>query len=109
MRRAPEQPSGWPRAIAPPLTLSFSSSMPSSRAQARTWEAKASLSSIRSISSSVRPAASRARGIADGRADPHVGGVDAGDAEGDDPGQRLGAELLGARPRRRSACRRRRR
>src|SRR5262249_31864923 len=49
VRRAPEQPSGWPRAIAPPLTFSFSSSMPSSRAQARTWEAKASFSSIRSI------------------------------------------------------------
>ena len=63
-RRAPEQPSGWPRAIAPPLTLSVSSSMPSSRAQARTWEAKASFSSIRSISSRERPAAARARGTA---------------------------------------------
>ena len=37
------------------------------------------------------------------RADAHVGGVDAGDAEGDDPGERLGAELPRRPPRRRSA------
>src|SRR5262245_32802833 len=30
------------------------------------------------------------------RADPHVGGVDAGDAGGDDPAEGLGAELLDA-------------
>src|SRR6185295_11017236 len=28
-RRAPEQPSGWPMAIAPPLTFTFSGSRPS--------------------------------------------------------------------------------
>src|ERR1044072_5366239 len=32
------------------------------------------------------------------RADPHVGGVDAGDAEGDDAGERVGAEALRAPP-----------
>ncbi len=35
--------------------------------------------------------------MASGGADAHVGGVDAGDAEGDDAGERLGAELLRAR------------
>ena len=49
--RAPEQPSGWPSAIAPPLALTISSSSPRSRMQASDWEAKASLSSTASRSS----------------------------------------------------------
>ena len=48
------------------------------------------------MSSIVRPARRGRGGIARHGPDAHVGGVDAGDAEGDDAGQRLGAELLGA-------------
>ena len=46
--RAPVAPIGWPSAIAPPLTFSRSGSKPSSRSQARTWAANASLTSSRS-------------------------------------------------------------
>src|SRR5687767_1531274 len=46
---APVQPSGWPSAMAPPLTLTFSGSRLSSFMHARACAAKASLSSIRSI------------------------------------------------------------
>src|SRR5437588_791292 len=45
-------------AIAPPLTLSFASSMPSSRAHAITCAPNASLISNRSMSESLQPAAS---------------------------------------------------
>ena len=50
--RAPEAPSGWPSAMAPPFGLKFSSlaAIPSSRVTARTCDAKASLSSITSKS-----------------------------------------------------------
>ncbi len=54
-RRAPVAPRGWPRAIAPPQTLTRAGSAPVSRCQARTTEANASLISIRSISSRDRP------------------------------------------------------
>ena len=60
MIRAPEAPIGCPRATAPPLTLTFSSSMPSRRIECRATEAKASLISQRSMSSAVRPAFSSA-------------------------------------------------
>ena len=43
---APVQPSGWPSAIAPPLTFSRSGSIGSSFRQASTCAAKASFSSI---------------------------------------------------------------
>src|SRR6516165_239105 len=56
--RTPVAPSGWPMAIAPPLTLSLASSMPSSRAQAITWAPNASLISKRSMSASLWPARS---------------------------------------------------
>src|SRR6266850_1237653 len=65
-RRAPEAPSGWPMAIAPPFGLtrgSFRSTFISLR-QPSTWLAKASLISMMSISASFSPARSRARGIA---------------------------------------------
>ncbi|SHX20023.1 Uncharacterised protein [Mycobacteroides abscessus subsp. abscessus] len=55
---APVAPSGWPIAMAPPLTLSFSSGMLRSFWNFRTTEAKASLSSNRSMSSTVSPARS---------------------------------------------------
>ena len=51
---APVQPSGWPSAIAPPLTLTLSSGMPSSRWQYTDWLANASLSSNRSMSAIFR-------------------------------------------------------
>src|SRR6185437_7262794 len=51
IRRAPVEPSGWPKAIAPPLTFTRSMSGESSRFQAATTGAKASLISIRSMSS----------------------------------------------------------
>ena len=58
MRRAPEHPSGWPSAIAPPFTFTFSMSGWCSFAHASTTGANASLISTRSISSSVMPARS---------------------------------------------------
>src|SRR3954454_5308446 len=56
----PVAPSGWPIAIAPPLTLTRSRSMSMSRAKRRTTAANASFISIRSMSSIVRPALARA-------------------------------------------------
>ena len=47
---------GWPREMAPPLTLTLLMSKCSSRATAMDCAANASLASIRSISSTVRPA-----------------------------------------------------
>ena len=46
--RMPDMPTGWPSAIAPPLTLTTSSLMPRSRMEATPTAAKASLSSKRS-------------------------------------------------------------
>jgi hypothetical protein len=61
----PEQPSGWPRAMAPPLTLTLASCRGRcSFSQASTTEANASLISMRSMSSSVRPARSRTLRVA---------------------------------------------
>ena len=56
---APVAPSGWPIAIAPPLTLSFSLGMPRSFWNFSTTEAKASLSSNRSMSSTASGAVER--------------------------------------------------
>ena len=56
MMRAPDAPIGCPSATAPPLTLTFSSSMPSIRIEFSVTEANASLISHRSMSSAVRPA-----------------------------------------------------
>ena len=55
---APVAPSGWPIAMAPPLTLSFSSGMFRSFWNFSTTDANASFSSNRSMSSTVRPARS---------------------------------------------------
>ncbi len=73
--RAPVAPIGWPRAMAPPFTLSFSGSKRSSRSQASTWAAKASFTSTRSKSSrrsDSAPGASapRARRRCPSRGDP---------------------------------------
>ena len=55
INRAPVDPSGCPSAIAPPLTLTRSISGSSSRRQAAITGAKASLISIRSMSSIAIP------------------------------------------------------
>ena len=55
----PVAPIGWPRAIAPPLTLTFSGSRSRSRIVFRGTAAKASLISHRSMSSTFMPARSR--------------------------------------------------
>src|SRR4029077_6848953 len=49
MRMAPDAPSGCPTAMAPPLTFVLSMSAPVSFCQARTTDAKASLTSKRSM------------------------------------------------------------
>src|SRR5690606_7391288 len=52
----PVAPSGWPRAMAPPFTLTFSCGTCRSLMKRSTTEAKASLTSNRSMSSTVSPA-----------------------------------------------------
>src|SRR2546428_524269 len=64
MSLAPEQPRGWPSAIAPPLTFTRLMSGCNSRSHASTTEAKASLISKRSIWSSVSPTFFSARWVA---------------------------------------------
>src|ERR1700730_12260421 len=54
--RAPGAPSGWPSAIAPPLTLIFAPSRSKACMNRSTTEANASLTSNRSISPSDMPA-----------------------------------------------------
>ena len=58
--RVPDMPIGWPRAMAPPLTLTISSVMPRSLIEATPTAAKASFSSNRSTSETDLPARSRA-------------------------------------------------
>src|SRR2546426_2763494 len=53
--RAPVAPMGWPEATAPPLTLTFTGSSPSSRLIASDTDEKASLISNRSMSLMERP------------------------------------------------------
>src|SRR3989304_1691430 len=53
--RAPVAPSGGPRAPAPPLGFTRSQSHSSSRPTARTWQANASLISMRSKSPMLMP------------------------------------------------------
>ena len=59
--RAPLMPTGWPRAMAPPLTLTRSGDTPRSRIEARATAANASLISIssRSATSRAPPGAAR--------------------------------------------------
>src|SRR6266568_1394393 len=64
MMRAPEPPSGWPRAMAPPFGLSALPSAPMSASQARGTGAKASLTSNAPISSTDRPERCRALRVA---------------------------------------------
>ena len=93
--RAPDMPTGWPSAIAPPLTLTFSSSTPSSRADAMPTAANASLISKRSMSATAMPSFSHGLRDRVGRLQLQRG-VGAGDlAGGADLGEPLEAELLG--------------
>ena len=93
--RAPDMPIGWPRAMAPPLTLTLSTSMPSSLAEARPTAAKASLISTRSRSAGAMPSLLAGRGDGAGRLllERRVGAGD--DAVGADLGEPGQAELLG--------------
>ena len=58
MIRAPLAPMGWPNAVPPPLTLILSCGMPRSRIANIATQAKASLTSNRSTSSTLHPARS---------------------------------------------------
>jgi Kef-type K+ transport system membrane component KefB len=58
---APEQPSGWPMAIAPPLTLTRSGSSLSSSMTAMACAANASLTSTRPRASACQPALASSR------------------------------------------------
>ena len=53
--RAPLAPMGWPRATAPPLTLTLAGSSSSSRTTATAWTANASFSSTRSTLDGPQP------------------------------------------------------
>ena len=80
-QRAPDMPSGWPSAMAPPwgFTCSASSARPRPRRQASAWAAKASFSSITSKSpAQLQPLAQLARRR--DRADAHHPRRDAGRA-----------------------------
>ena len=55
----PDMPIGWPRAMAPPFTLTMSSGTPRSSIEAACTAAKASLISNRSTSPMVEPGAAR--------------------------------------------------
>ncbi len=61
---APVQPSGCPKAIAPPLIFTLAGSRPTSRITAKACEAKASFNSTRSISFKLIPTCFNALGIA---------------------------------------------
>mmetsp|Transcript_12643 Transcript_12643/g.19425 ORF Transcript_12643/g.19425 Transcript_12643/m.19425 type:complete len:207 (-) Transcript_12643:625-1245(-) len=73
--RAPEAPSGWPSAMAPPLLLATARSRPSSFSQARYWAAKASLISTSPTSPSDVPAAARAPAMAGTGPMPMISGA----------------------------------
>src|SRR5450759_4022592 len=62
--RAPEPPSGWPSAIAPPFGVTVFMSAPGSISQALTTVANASLTSIAPISSSRSPERASAFAVA---------------------------------------------
>jgi hypothetical protein len=62
--RAPVAPTGWPRAIAPPLTLTRSGSGRHTLSQDSTTEANASLTSNGSMSPMAMPLRSSTRRVA---------------------------------------------
>ena len=94
MMRAPDAPIGWPSATAPPLTLTFSSSMPSIRIELSVTDANASLISHRSTSSALMPSLSSSVFAAVAGVRGEVGEVVGGLRLADD----LGEDLLAVRP-----------
>ena len=84
MSLAPVQPSGWPSATAPPFTFTFAGSSPGASMTASAWQAKASFSSMRSMSSSVQAGLLQRLGDRLHRADAHDLRRHAGDREGDE-------------------------
>ena len=89
----PVAPSGWPMAIAPPLTLTLSRSTSMSLTKRRTTAANASFISIRSMSSIVSPAlASALREAGAGPVSMIVGSAPR-DRGGEDARARLEPEL----------------
>ncbi len=93
--RAPVMPNGWPTAIAPPLTLSLSSGMPSClrRAQRLDRERLVDLEQVDVVEAHAG-VAQRGRDRLD-RAEAHDLGRQAGDGRRHDARQRGQAELLG--------------
>ena len=87
-----------PEEIPDPFTLTRSrpSLSPHSLRTARTWDANASFSSMRSIWSMSRPARSSARLVEGDGPDAHRLRSDPGDRPGDEPAERPQAELLRA-------------
>ena len=88
-------PSGWPSAMAPPLTLTLAGSSPSSsHAHERLRrERLVELDEIEVADGEAGPLQRLARGR--DRADAHDRRIDAGDGRRDDPGHRPQAELAG--------------
>ncbi len=109
MIRVPVAPIGWPSAMPPPLTLTFSCGTPVSFIQASTTEANASLHSNRSMSSIVRPVFSSACCGGPDRAGQHPDRVVAADATGGGSGPAGSARGRPPPARRRPAARTRRR
>ena len=98
VRMAPVPPSGWPRAMAPPLGLTVAGSGWSSRCQARTTEANASLISVTAMSSiDEAGAAEQVAGGVDGAGEhEHRVAADQGGVDDAGPGpQPEGLGLLG--------------
>ena len=79
MMRAPEPPSGWPSAIAPPFGLSCFSSAPMSFNHASGTGANASLTSKTPMSASLRPERFNAFSVAGIGAVSIITGIGAGD------------------------------
>ena len=94
--RAPEQPSGWPRAIAPPSGLTRAGSRSSSAMTASDWAANASLSSMMASSSTLPAGPVERQTQRRGRSDAHPRRLDAGAGPRHDARQRTHSVTLEA-------------
>ena len=97
--RVPETPSGWPRAMAPPLGFTFAGSMPSSRMQYSDCAAKASFSSKTSMSFTVELVLREQLAHRGHRADAHDLRRHARHLEVDEVAERLHARAPSPSPR----------